>query len=102
MTGEVLDQTISSGSGFAQSSSTVDHDESLINPPLVKKKRNLPGNPGNYIYIISKPDHLKENPRIFFNFFFTYINFFLGWFVLDLDLIYGCMNHILIDGYFIS
>ncbi|KAL1199614.1 Zinc finger protein NUTCRACKER [Cardamine amara subsp. amara] len=44
MTGEVL-QTISSGSGFGQSSSTLDHDESLINPPLVKKKRNLPGNP---------------------------------------------------------
>uniref|UniRef100_A0A1J3DNL9 Zinc finger protein NUTCRACKER n=1 Tax=Noccaea caerulescens TaxID=107243 RepID=A0A1J3DNL9_NOCCA len=44
MTGEVL-ETISSGSGFAQSSSTLDHDESLINPPLVKKKRNLPGNP---------------------------------------------------------
>ncbi|AED95068.1 unnamed protein product [Arabidopsis thaliana] len=46
MTSEVL-QTISSGSGFAQpqSSSTLDHDESLINPPLVKKKRNLPGNP---------------------------------------------------------
>jgi hypothetical protein len=51
MTSEVL-QTISSGSGFAQpqSSSTLDHDESLINPPLVKKKRNLPGNPGNYLY----------------------------------------------------
>lgn len=49
MTGEVL-QTISSGSGFAQSTSTLDHDESLINPPLVKKKRNLPGNPGNYLY----------------------------------------------------
>ncbi|XP_006280354.2 zinc finger protein NUTCRACKER [Capsella rubella] len=45
-TGEVLQTTISStGSGFAQSSSTLDHDESLINPPLVKKKRNLPGNP---------------------------------------------------------
>uniref|UniRef100_A0A1J3GEW0 Zinc finger protein NUTCRACKER n=1 Tax=Noccaea caerulescens TaxID=107243 RepID=A0A1J3GEW0_NOCCA len=44
MTGEVL-ETISSGSGFAQSSSTLDHDESFINPPLVKKKRNLPGNP---------------------------------------------------------
>ncbi|ESQ44587.1 hypothetical protein EUTSA_v10003218mg [Eutrema salsugineum] len=44
MTGEVL-QTVSSGSGFAQSSSTLDHDESLINPHLVKKKRNLPGNP---------------------------------------------------------
>lgn len=51
MTGEVL-QTISGGSGFGQSSSTVDHDESLINPPLVKKKRNLPGNPGNYLYLI--------------------------------------------------
>ncbi|KAF3484489.1 hypothetical protein F2Q69_00055169 [Brassica cretica] len=45
MTGEVL-KTVSSGSAaFAPSSSTLDHDESLINPPLVKKKRNLPGNP---------------------------------------------------------
>ncbi|KFK31661.1 hypothetical protein AALP_AA6G142300 [Arabis alpina] len=45
MTEEVL-QTISSGPGFAQSSSTLDHDDSLIiNPPLAKKKRNLPGNP---------------------------------------------------------
>ncbi|CAH2046511.1 unnamed protein product [Thlaspi arvense] len=44
MTGDVL-QTVSSGSGFAQNSSTLDHDESLINPPLVKKKRNLPGHP---------------------------------------------------------
>jgi len=50
MTGEVL-KTVSSGSAaFAPSSSTLDHDESLINPPLVKKKRNLPGNPGNSVY----------------------------------------------------
>ncbi|KAG2282879.1 hypothetical protein Bca52824_054099 [Brassica carinata] len=44
MTDEVL-QTASNGSGFAPRSSNRDHDESLINPPPVKKKRNLPGNP---------------------------------------------------------
>ncbi|CAN8247896.1 unnamed protein product [Cochlearia groenlandica] len=47
MTEEVI-QTISSGSGFGQSSSSsiLNHEESLmINLPHAKKKRNLPGNP---------------------------------------------------------
>lgn len=46
------DQTISgSTGGYVQSSSTTDHvdhhEHESFNPPLVKKKRNLPGNPGN-------------------------------------------------------
>ncbi|CAE5956465.1 unnamed protein product [Arabidopsis arenosa] len=45
------DQTISSSGGYVQSSSTTDHvdhhhhEHDSLNPPLVKKKRNLPGNP---------------------------------------------------------
>ncbi|XP_010475014.1 PREDICTED: zinc finger protein MAGPIE-like isoform X1 [Camelina sativa] len=45
------DQTISSSRGYVQSSSTTDlvdhhhHEHESLNPPLVKKKRNLPGNP---------------------------------------------------------
>ncbi|EOA40181.1 hypothetical protein CARUB_v10008897mg [Capsella rubella] len=47
------DQTISSSGGYVQSSSTTDHvdhhhhhhEHESLNPPLAKKKRNLPGNP---------------------------------------------------------
>uniref|UniRef100_A0A1J3FSQ1 Zinc finger protein MAGPIE n=3 Tax=Noccaea caerulescens TaxID=107243 RepID=A0A1J3FSQ1_NOCCA len=46
------DHAISSSGGYVQSSSTTDHavdhhhhEHESFNPPLVKKKRNLPGNP---------------------------------------------------------
>ncbi|ESQ36551.1 hypothetical protein EUTSA_v10009734mg [Eutrema salsugineum] len=44
------DQTISSSGRYVKSSSTTDyvdhhHEHESCNPPLVKKKRNLPGNP---------------------------------------------------------
>lgn len=46
------EQTISSSGGYVQSLSATDHVDNRHEhepsiPPLVKKKRNLPGNPGN-------------------------------------------------------
>ncbi|CAN6847077.1 unnamed protein product [Brassica oleracea] len=62
MTDEVL-QTVSNGSGFAPRSSNRDHDESLINPPPVKKKRNLPGNPHPEAEVIALDQNLQLHRR---------------------------------------
>lgn len=58
------DQTISSSGGYVQSSSATDHVDhhhhehgESLNPPLVKKKRNLPGNPGNNYLLKFDRDH---------------------------------------------